>query len=170
MLPRFQRCRNSTIQLESKATVIRLTIANRHQRIDRKRSRRVVGAIAGCYRKPIDQCLGNEFWKGQLDSELTWLDALILQLKSIETKLNEIGKKGPRVVRITTMDEVGPRTAEALVEAIDDLHQFNNARQVSAYFGLVPKQYQSGEPDRNGRISKRGPSLIRTLLVQAARN
>lgn len=120
------------------------------------------------YRKPIDQCLGNEFWKGQLDSELTQLDALSLQLKSIETKLDEIGKKDPRVIRVMTMDGVGPRTAEALVAAIDDPHRFNNARQVSAYFGLVPKQYQSGETDRNGRISKRGPSLVRTLLVQAA--
>ncbi|MFN9716110.1 MAG: transposase, partial [Planctomycetota bacterium] len=28
-------------------------------------------------------------------------------------------------------------------------------------FGLVPRQYQSGETDRNGRITKRGnPSLI----------
>ena len=120
------------------------------------------------YRKPIDQCLSNEFWKGQLDSELTQLDALSLQLTSIEKKLDEIGKQDPRVVRVMTMDGVGPRTAEALVAAIDDPHRFDNARQVSSYFGLVPKQYQSGETDRNGRISKRGPGLVRTLLVQAA--
>jgi transposase len=120
------------------------------------------------YRKPIDQCLSNEFWKGQLDAELTQLDAIGLQLTSIEKKLDEIGKQDPRVVRVMTIDGVGPRTAEALVAAIDDPHRFDNARQVSAYFGLVPKQYQSGETDRNGRISKRGPSLVRTLLVQAA--
>ena len=69
------------------------------------------------------------------------------------------GKQDPRVVRVMTIDGVGPRTAEALVAAIDDPHRFDNARQVSDYFGLVPKQYQSGETDRNGRISKRGPSL-----------
>jgi transposase len=120
------------------------------------------------YRKPIDQCLSNEYWKGQLDAELTQLDAISLQLTSIEKKLDEIGKRDPRVVRVMTIDGVGPRTAEALVAAIDDPHRFENARQVSAYFGLVPKQYQSGETDRNGRISKRGPSLVRTLLVQAA--
>lgn len=120
------------------------------------------------YRKPLDQCLSNEYWKGQLDAELTQLDAIGLQLISIEKKLDEIGKRDPRVVRVMTIDGVGPRTAEALVAAIDDPHRFDNARQVSAYFGLVPKQYQSGETDRNGRISKRGPSLVRTLLVQAA--
>ena len=47
------------------------------------------------YRKPIDQCLSNEFWKGQVDAELTQLDAIGLQLTSIEKKLDEIGKQDP---------------------------------------------------------------------------
>ena len=41
-------------------------------------------------------------------------------------------------------------------------------RQVSVYFGLVPRQYQSGETDRNGRITKRGNPLARTILVECA--
>ena len=55
-----------------------------------------------------------------------------------------------------------------MVAAIDDPHRFKNARQVSAYLGLVPRQYQSGQIDRNGRISKRGPRLLRTLLLECA--
>ncbi len=51
---------------------------------------------------------------------------------------------------------------------IDDPHRFENGRQVSAYFGLVPRQYQSGETDRNGRITKRGNPLARTILVECA--
>ncbi|MCA9136548.1 MAG: IS110 family transposase [Planctomycetales bacterium] len=49
-------------------------------------------------------------------------------------------------------------------------HRFENVRQVSAYFGLVPRQYQyqSGETDRNGRITKRGNPLARTILVECA--
>ena len=34
--------------------------------------------------------------------------------------------------------------------------------------GLTPKQYQSGEVDRSGRISKCGDTLARTLLYEAA--
>jgi hypothetical protein len=63
---------------------------------------------------------------------------------------------------------VGPRTAEILVACIDDPHRFTNGRQVSAYFGLVPRQFQSGETDRNGRITKRGNPLARTILVECA--
>ena len=39
---------------------------------------------------------------------------------------------------------------------------------MSAYAGLVPRQYQSGETDRRGRITKRGSRLLRTLLVECA--
>jgi hypothetical protein len=61
-----------------------------------------------------------------------------------------------------------PKTAEVLVTTLDDVHRFDNARQVSAYIGLVPRQYQSGETDRNGRITKRGWRLLRTILLECA--
>jgi transposase len=74
----------------------------------------------------------------------------------------------PRIIRLQTIPGVGPRTAEILVACIDDPHRFKNGRQLSAYFGLVPKQHQSGETDRNGRITKRGNPLARTILVECA--
>jgi len=43
---------------------------------------------------------------------------------------------------------------------------FEKNRQVAAYFGLVSRQYQSGETDPNGRITKRGNPLARTILVE----
>jgi transposase len=32
----------------------------------------------------------------------------------------------------------------------------------------VPRQYQSGESDRKGRITRRGPAVLRQLLVECA--
>jgi hypothetical protein len=83
-------------------------------------------------------------------------------------KLEAIGKQDSRIQRIQTIPGVGPRTAEILVACLDDPHRFKNGRQVSAYFGLVPRQFQSGETDRNGRITKRGNPLARTILVESA--
>ena len=120
------------------------------------------------FRKPLDQCGPNELWKAELDIELTQLDALSAQLELVVKKLEAIGKDDPRIKRIRTIPGVGPRTAEILVACIDDPHRFKNGRQVSAYFGLVPRQYQSGETDRNGRITKRGNPLARTILVECA--
>lgn len=120
------------------------------------------------FRKPLAECKPNELWKGELDLELTQLDALTIQLQCVVKKLEELGKNDPRIVRLRTIPGIGPRTAEILVACIDDPHRFENGRQVAAYFGLVPRQFQSGETDRNGRITKRGNPLARTILVECA--
>ena len=120
------------------------------------------------FRKPLADCGPDELWKGELDIELTILDSLTEQLNGVVKKLEAIGKNDERVRRIQTIPGVGPRTAEILVACLDDPHRFENGRQVSAYFGLVPRQYQSGETDRNGRITKRGNPLARTILVECA--
>ena len=67
-----------------------------------------------------------------------------------------------------TVPGVGPRTAEAVAAHLHDPHRFRSGKQVSAYAGLVPRQYQSGECDRRGRITRRGPALLRKLLVECA--
>ncbi|MEZ6151840.1 MAG: transposase [Pirellulaceae bacterium] len=120
------------------------------------------------FRKPLAECSANELWKGELDIELTQLDSLSQQMDVVVKKLEAIGKNDPRIVRLRTIPGVGPRTAEILVACIDDPHRFKSGRQVSAYFGLVPRQFQSGETDRNGRITKRGNPLARTILVECA--
>jgi hypothetical protein len=55
-----------------------------------------------------------------------------------------------------------------LVAHIDDPHRFKSARQVSAYVGLVPRQFESGTMKRVGRITRRGPSLLRGMLIEVA--
>jgi transposase len=46
--------------------------------------------------------------------------------------------------------------------------RFRTGKQVSAYGGFVPRQYQSAETDHRGRITKRGPRTLRKLLVECA--
>jgi len=120
------------------------------------------------YRQPLAECSLEELWRGQLDLELTQLDALTEQLAAVEKRLEAMAKDDDRIRRVRTIPGVGRKTAEALVTALDDVDRFENARQVSAYLGLVPRQYQSGETDRNGRITKRGSSLVRTILLECA--
>jgi transposase len=68
------------------------------------------------FRKPLDKCTPNELWKGELDIELTLMDALSLQLDGAVKKLEELDKKDPRIARLRTIPGVGARTAEILVE------------------------------------------------------
>lgn len=119
-------------------------------------------------RKSITDCEANELWKGELDLELTQLDDLTEKMKLVEDKLETFAKYNPQIQRVMTIPGVGRKTAEALVAAIDDPHRFKNARHLSSYLGMTPKQYQSGETDRSGRISKRGPRQLRAMLLECA--
>src|SRR5262249_19306132 len=58
--------------------------------------------------------------------------------------------------------------AEAVVAFLPEPERFRTAKQVSAYGGLVPRQYQSADTDHRGRITKRGPRTLRQLLVECA--
>jgi len=119
-------------------------------------------------RKPLIECEPDELWRGELDLELIQLAAVETHLKQVDKKLEEIAQSNARIQRVMQIDGVGRVTAEAIVAYIDDPHRFKNKNQVSAYVGLVPRQYQSGNTDRHGRITKRGPRLLRTLLVECA--
>jgi transposase len=72
------------------------------------------------------------------------------------------------VQRLQTIPGVGPRTAEAVVAFLPEPKRFQSGKQVSSYGGFTPRQYQSSELDRRGRISKRGPATLRKLLVEWA--
>ena len=131
---------------------IRSLFANRG--IEIERGRRAWGAgreFINSYRKPLADCSMEKLWQGQLDIELTQLDSLSEQRTEVERRLEAIAEGDERIQRLQTIPGVGRKTAEVLVTALDDVHRFDNARQVSAYVGLVPRQYQSGETDRHGR-------------------
>jgi transposase len=120
------------------------------------------------YRKPLADCSLAELWRGELDLELLEFEHLGEQLIQIEQKLKVLAAADERVQLLQTIPGVGRKTAEVVVAYLDDARRFKNARRVSSYAGLVPRRYQSGIMDRQGRIHKRGPRLLRTALVEAA--
>jgi len=57
-----------------------------------------------------------------------------------------------------------------VVATIGSAHDFKNGRELSAWFGLVPKQHSTGGKTVLGRISKRGDGYLRKLLIHGARS
>lgn len=118
--------------------------------------------------RPLAECDGLELWRGQLHLELQMLEAVTRMIAEADKKLDALSAQDTRVTRLKTIPGVGPRLAELVVSTIDDPKRFATGRQVGAYAGLVPKQYQSGTMDRRGRITGHGPGLLRRVLVQVA--
>jgi transposase len=117
--------------------------------------------------KPLEQCSTDELWRGEAALELQALKAVTKLLREVECKLEVFAASDESVKLLRSIPGVGRCTAEVIVAYLDNPQRFENGRQVSAYAGLVPKQFQSGETDRRGRISRRGPSLLRKVLVEA---
>jgi transposase len=90
------------------------------------------------------------------------------QLKLLDHKLDALAASDDRVQLLQTVKGVGPRVAEAVVMHLDDPHRVASAEHVTGYAGLVPKQIESGEMSRFGHITRRGPSLLRSMLVESA--
>ena len=118
--------------------------------------------------KPLPEVGLNELWRGQLAIELRQLREVQQEIAVAEEKLDAIAAVDPRVALLRTIPGVGPRLSEAIVALLDRPERFHKAREVSAYIGMVPKQFDSGESKRQGRITKHGSRLVRSLLVEVA--
>lgn len=117
---------------------------------------------------PLNAVGVEELWRGELGVELAALKATNNLLQQVEKKLNQIGKANERVQQLQSAAGVGRRLAEALVAQFDQPGRLKNSKEVGPYLGLVPKQWQSGETERLGHITRQGSRVVRALLVEAS--
>ena len=99
---------------------------------------------------------------------LTILKESEKQLSVLEERLAERAEELPEVELLMTVPGVGPITALAFLAELDTASRFKSSRSVGAFLGLTPRQYSSGEIQRQGSISKQGSPMMRSLLVGAA--
>ncbi len=59
-------------------------------------------------------------------------------------------------------------TALSFVLVLEDSGRIENSRSVGPFLGLTPKRDQSGQTDKQLRITKAGNAYLRRLLVQCA--
>jgi transposase len=124
-------------------------------------------AIEG-HARPLADCSTEELWRGMLHLVLAEYRALVAQITEAEKRLDTLAEADAATKLLETIPGVGRRTAEAVAAHLGDAKRFASAKQVGAFAGLVPSQYQSGVTDRRGKITRRGPALLRKLLVECA--
>ena len=69
-----------------------------------------------------------------------------------------------------TVPGVGPVVSLTYRATVDVPARFRKSKAVGAVFGLTCSKYQSGEVDRNGRISRCGDEMMRVMLHEAAQS
>jgi transposase len=125
-------------------------------------------AVFAAQARPLAECAAAEAWRGLVHLALAEYRQTLAWVDEVEAQLDALGKADEQVRRLRTVPGVGPRTAEVVAAYLHEPKRFRSGKEVGAYAGLVPRQYQSGESDRRGRITRRGPGVLRKLLVECA--
>ena len=102
-----------------------------------------------------------------IEALLSTFDHLNGEIEKIDKKLLEMAALDKDIKLLTGIPGIGVITALTFKTEIFDPHRFPDSRSVGAYLGMTPKQYSSGEVQKQGQISKCGSKELRFLLVEA---
>lgn len=105
-----------------------------------------------------------------LGEHIAFLDE---KIKSIRKAIHNLIQQDPQLKHdcelLISIPGVGELTAARLLAEIRDFRDFKTSRQLTAYAGLNPRQYQSGSSiHRKSHISKTGNANLRYALYMPA--
>jgi len=111
----------------------------------------------------------SEELEGVVAPILAAIEELSLQIKAYDERIVALSVAGyPEAERLQQVPGVGPITSLAFVLTIEEPGRFQKSRSVGAFMGMTSRRDQSGETDRQLRITKAGDRYVRQLLVSSA--
>jgi len=108
----------------------------------------------------------------QVDHWLELIEEYGDKLRRVESRLyDELGKSrrwAEDIGLLLTMPGVGKLTAVTILAELGDYRRFKGRASVACYAGLVVRSKRSDESVHYGRLTKRGPTALRTILVEVS--
>ena len=120
--------------------------------------------------------LDRRTWPKDLES-ICWplmdvLETVAVKIKALEKQMRDLAETDEfksDVERVRQVFGIGFFCSVAYVAFLGGNYgRFAKARDVGPYLGLVPKQDQSGDIDKQLSITKAGSTMLRTLLTECA--
>ena len=95
-------------------------------------------------------------------------------IRTIESQIDQINQLLEHHITeskttLLSIPGVGTQTGAIILAEIGDINRFKSDDALLAYAGLDPSVYQSGNYEGNFKISKRGSSILRWAIFQAAK-
>jgi transposase len=107
-------------------------------------------------------------WRIQLSNLLDELELIGKQIALTTEYLDGYLDKQAGGKLLMSIPGVGPRTAEAVLAYTDMIERFAGSKEYCGYFGVTPRLDESGDSRHLGHISKKGPSVVRWVLVESS--
>ncbi|MGH7726379.1 MAG: IS110 family transposase [Candidatus Eiseniibacteriota bacterium] len=106
-----------------------------------------------------------------LETMRAMLKSTSAAIKDYDKKIEELAEtKYPQTSVLAQVRGVAALTALCFVLTIGDPRRFKKTRNVGSFLGATPRRRQSGDSNPKLRITKRGDSMMRTLLVLSAQH
>lgn len=119
----------------------------------------------------VDRTDVPEALRDTLEPLFKQIEYLTEQIKDYDKKVKRMSEGAyPETELLRQVDGVGPIVALAFILTLDNARRFAKSRDVGAYLGLIPRQYDSGDSQPQMRITKTGDRMMRALLVQSAQH
>lgn len=103
-----------------------------------------------------------------VESVLVVIEQLTEQIRHQDRRIEDLCGKYPETQCLRQVPGVGPVTALAYVLTLEGPDRFEKSRTAGAFVGLTPRRDQSGDTDKQLRITKAGNTYLRQLLITCA--
>jgi transposase len=167
---RGQKARNALVLLRARHAVVsaRTKLICGIRGLVKSAGQRLPRCSAESFHK-IERTHVPEALRDMLEPLFEQIGSLTVQIKKYDAKAKGMCRKAyPETELLQQVNGVGEITSLAFVLTIDNPGRFTKSRNVGAYLGLVPRQYDSGDSRPQLRITKTGDRMMRQLLVQSA--
>jgi len=168
---RSERCQRALLKIKVRDTLVRSRVAqtNTVRFLLKSLGIQLPAATKACRFVAKARTALDEATQVLVEPLLSSLEHLSEQIKALDLELERMGREEyPVTLQLRQIPGVGPLTALYFVLAIETPQRFGDTRTVGAYLGLVPRRDQSGETDKQLRITKAGNTALRCLLVNCA--
>jgi transposase len=142
----------------------RTTLVNHARGTTKSFGERLPKCTAECFHRKARPSVQKEL-KPALEPIFRVLGDLAAEIKECDRSICRIAKGYPDVQVLSQPDGVGLLTALVYLLTLEDKVRFKKSRSVGAFIGLRPKKDQSGDDDKQLRITKAGDPFLRRLLV-----
>lgn len=103
-----------------------------------------------------------------LERHLREIDRLTEELKIVEKRLAEITHDSPFVQFLLSQHGIGLVTAATLLAELGQVSRFRNAKQMSRFCGVTPRNASSGSRQADAGLVKASNPELRRILIEAA--
>jgi len=104
-----------------------------------------------------------------LDNYLMHLENLNLQIEKVDLEITSRASVDGDVRLLLSLKGVNVYSALLIKSEIGTIERFADYKKLVSWAGLAPSLHQSGDVEYHGHITKQGSTMLRWIMVEAAR-